>query len=102
MIQQEEMEEEEVEEEEEIEEGVEEEDEVVAEEVEEEGDETEIEVMIAEIEIEVVVEVEAGQVIALTVDQIETLQQVVKVREVTYVIIVTNQATLPETARIKL
>ena len=78
------------------EEGVDEEVDIAAAQAEE-GDE----VTIAEIEVEVeVVEVianlgrEVGWVTALTAGQIETLHQAVKVREVIYVIIATNQAIL--------
>ena len=76
--------------------------EVVAE-VEVEGEEDEVEVMIVEIEVEVTeVEDLAWSVDAPTVAQIETLPQVVTLREVIYVIIVTNQDTLREIVLINL
>ena len=76
------------------EEGVDEEVDIAAAQAEE-GDE----VTIAEIEVEIVEVVanqgrEVGWVTALTAGQIETLHQAVKVREVIYVIIATNQAIL--------
>ena len=60
-------------------------------------DEIEVEVKIAG----VIVEVVDGKVESLTVAQIETLLQVVKAKEVIYVIIATNQVTLLEIARTK-